>query len=298
MFQYLDAVVREGSLRRAANKCFVTASALDRRVQDLEAEIGTPLFERHARGMRLTAAGEIYLAYARRLMADTQRALSEIDHLKGLRRGNVSLAISPAMAFGFAPYIIRIFSAKYPGVSLQVQVVSHDVALRYLLSFDVDLAIIISRPNNNELVDLVTIDQPLMAIVDKKHPLATKDCIRLTECLEYPLILPGKGLTTREMLDTKLQNIETVSKQYIETNSYEVMRNLVFDSLNIGFGIFLQIQSPSRGVNEHITHIPISEKDIRPVPIICVQLRNRSLSVPAAQLANLVTQELGKFSSR
>ena len=64
------AVARSNSIREAADATSLTSSALNRRILDLEAELGAPLFERHARGTRLTSAGEIYLAYARRAVRE------------------------------------------------------------------------------------------------------------------------------------------------------------------------------------------------------------------------------------
>ncbi|ERJ19590.1 Transcriptional regulatory protein [Salinisphaera shabanensis E1L3A] len=81
-FRYMDAVVRAGSIRRAAEQLYITPSALDRRIHDLEKELGTPLFERHARGMRLLAAGEIFLGYVRRHLADLDRMHPRLKVLK------------------------------------------------------------------------------------------------------------------------------------------------------------------------------------------------------------------------
>ena len=116
LFNYIDMIVREGSVRRAAEKLHITASALDRRVQDLEEELGTGIFERHPRGMRLSAAGEVFLGYIRQHLSDMQRLRSEIDSLKGLRRGHVALAVSPALAADFIPRIINPLQAnQYSG---------------------------------------------------------------------------------------------------------------------------------------------------------------------------------------
>ena len=81
VFAYIDAVARAGSIRKAAEALFITPSALDRRVQDLEQELGAELFERHARGMRLTAAGELFLHHVRAQRADFERIHAEIEHL-------------------------------------------------------------------------------------------------------------------------------------------------------------------------------------------------------------------------
>lgn len=66
LFVYFDAVARHGSIRKAAEQLFIASSALNRRILELEAELGTPLFERLPRGVKLTAAGEIFFHYVRR----------------------------------------------------------------------------------------------------------------------------------------------------------------------------------------------------------------------------------------
>ena len=92
--RYVDEVARAGSIRKAAEQLHVTASAVNRRVMDLEEELGAPLFERRARGVRLTAAGELFVRYIREQTGDVERMKSQIEDLKGLRRGTVRIACS------------------------------------------------------------------------------------------------------------------------------------------------------------------------------------------------------------
>jgi DNA-binding transcriptional LysR family regulator len=73
LLQYVDEVARAGSIRKAAERLNVTASAVNRRIMDLEEELDTELFERRPRGVRLTAAGETYLRYVRAQSADVER---------------------------------------------------------------------------------------------------------------------------------------------------------------------------------------------------------------------------------
>ncbi|MBU2753150.1 LysR family transcriptional regulator [Acidithiobacillus sp. CV18-2] len=290
LFQYIDAIVREGSVRRAAEKLYVTASALDRRLQDLEEELGTRIFERHARGMRLTSAGEIYVNYIRRHIAESQRVQSEIDRLQGMQQGQVAIAVSPALASNFTPSLVRKFREQHPGISFVIKVARHGLALQYLLSFDVDLAIIIAPPKHPDVFDLAVVNQSLLAVMDKDHPLSSSPVLRLSDCLQYPLLLPSTGLTTREMLDAALRPLGRDVKIGAETNSYEVMRGLLQDSDQIGFMLYTGEQQPA---DKHsLVYRPINAREFRPVPIICAQLRNRGLSVAAAQFSNLVIQEM------
>ncbi|AEK59561.1 LysR family transcriptional regulator (plasmid) [Acidithiobacillus caldus] len=288
LFQYIDAIVREGSVRRAAEKLYVTASALDRRLQDVEEELGTRLFERHARGMRLTAAGEIYVNYIRRHIAESQRVQSEIDRLQGMQQGRVALAVSPALAMDFIPNLVREFRQQHPGISFAISVVQHEVAIQHLVNYDVDLAVIIAPPKNPDVFDLAVVNQPLLAVMDAAHPLSGNDSLRLSDCLQYPLILPSVGLTTREILDTALQPLGRVAKIAAETNSYEIMRGLLPGTEQIGF--VLSTTPYYRKNTQSIVYHPLNTREIQSVPIICAQLRNRGLSVAAAQFSQLIMQ--------
>src|SRR5689334_16391347 len=81
IFRYVDAVARYGSIRKAAEALHVVSSALNRRILDLEAELGSPLFERLPRGVRPTAAGELFLDYVRRSMRDLEVVSAQIEEL-------------------------------------------------------------------------------------------------------------------------------------------------------------------------------------------------------------------------
>jgi DNA-binding transcriptional LysR family regulator len=95
---YYDAVARAGSIRKAAEQLNVTSSAVNRRIMDLEEELETPLFERRPRGVRLTAAGELFVHYVREQTSDLDRVRSQIEDLKGMRRGTVRIAANWALA--------------------------------------------------------------------------------------------------------------------------------------------------------------------------------------------------------
>ena len=87
-------VARSGSIRRAAERLNITPSALTRQIQDIEYELGTPIFERLAQGMRLNAAGELLARHIRDQAADLDSVRSQIADLSCVRRGQVALACS------------------------------------------------------------------------------------------------------------------------------------------------------------------------------------------------------------
>ncbi|MET0745224.1 MAG: LysR family transcriptional regulator, partial [Microvirga sp.] len=91
-------VARSGSVRKSAERLNLTPSALTRKIQAFEEELGTPIFERLAHGMRLNAAGELLVRHLRNQVSDFERVRSQIADLSGVRRGHVAVACSQAFS--------------------------------------------------------------------------------------------------------------------------------------------------------------------------------------------------------
>ncbi|HDZ48818.1 hypothetical protein LCGC14_0074140 [marine sediment metagenome] len=294
LFEYIDAVVRAGSIRRASETLYITPSALDRRIQQVEEELGTQIFERHAKGMRLTAAGEIFLDYVRRHMADLDRVRSEIEGLKGLRKGHVAIVASQALALKFLPEQIRLFRSRYPGVSFSVRIADRGEALKSLIAFEADLAVVVFPKMSSEVMQLIMVAQPVVALMSALHPLAAQPTVRLSECLNYPLVLPDASLGVRELLQPILIRRTNKAQISAETNSFELMRGLLQDQRSIGFQI--AIGTPDSLQESTIISRPIDERDVPAAPLICAQLRGRTLSVAAARFADQLTQQLDNMN--
>ena len=92
VLKYFLEVARHGSIRKAAQNLFVASSAVNRQILRLEEELGTELFDRVPSGMRLNAAGERLQQHVRGTLHDFHLMRTELDALKGERKGHVSVA--------------------------------------------------------------------------------------------------------------------------------------------------------------------------------------------------------------
>ena len=146
ILRYVDEVARTGSIRKAADHLNVTASAVNRRIMDLEEELGTALFERRSRGVRLTSAGEVFVNYLRQQDGDVERMKSQIEDLKGMRRGTVRIACSQALAPDFLPREVGEFRKQHPLVSFDIKVFDHERAMSALANYEVDLVLVFRPP--------------------------------------------------------------------------------------------------------------------------------------------------------
>ena len=107
-------VAREGSFTRAANKLFVTQPAISQQLKALEAEIGDRLIERRRKSLRLTPAGEILFRRTRSIFSELDGAIDEIDALKNVMRGMVTIGTSDTNCMYVLPPVLDRFRGAFP----------------------------------------------------------------------------------------------------------------------------------------------------------------------------------------
>ena len=290
LLTHVVEVARVGSIRKAAEHLNLTPSAMNRRIQDLETEVGTPLFERRPRGVKLTTAGEMFVRYARSQIADADRMKSQVEDLRGLRRGPVQIACSQALALDYIASRVAGFQKKHPKVTFDLKVMDHERALAALAAYEVDLALVYRPAMWPSLRVIASIPQRLSVIVRADHPLAGKKTVRLSDCAEYPAALPDRTLGGRQILDEVTTRRELRLNMQAESNSFEMLRGLVHRCGMITFQI--EIGAPSGDLGFGLTGRPIDTRDVPTADLVLCQLRGRGLSVAAATFAELLAKSM------
>jgi DNA-binding transcriptional LysR family regulator len=176
IWAYIDEVARAGSVRQAAERLNMTPSALLRRIQDVEHDLGAPLFERHSLGVRLTAAGELFIRWIRTQSAELQRVYSQIEELGGLQRGDIRIACSQAVARSFLLQQVVDFRARHPNVKFRIVVTDHISAVRQLTEYEIDLALIFRPLRHPELHPILSIGQGWSRSWRRTIPWPTRPC--------------------------------------------------------------------------------------------------------------------------
>lgn len=114
------AVAETGSLRAAGRHLKIAQPAITRSIREIEQELGANLFERHAKGIRLTEIGRAFVARANAVQAELARAKDEVDQLKGNLTGKVSIAMSTASSMALLPKAQGEFRKRYPDAILKI----------------------------------------------------------------------------------------------------------------------------------------------------------------------------------
>lgn len=203
--RYFLETVRLGSIRRAAEKkLFVAPSAVSRQIALLEQQFGSPLFERHATGVRLTQAGEVFARQARATVRDFERLHSEIDDLQKLRRGSVKIFSVEATVVSVVYRAMAEFAREYPGITYEVQVTGGIRAIAALAAEECDIAISFEPPPHHDVAEIYSLRDPIVAIMHPAHPLASRTKVTLQELAKHPVALLDDTHATRTLVDRAL----------------------------------------------------------------------------------------------
>jgi DNA-binding transcriptional LysR family regulator len=159
--RYVEAVARHRHFTRAAEELHVAQSALSHQVRRLEAELGTELFARTSRTVVPTEAGEAVAARARRVLAEVDGVREEVDDLRGLVKGKVTIgAVLPAGAVD-VPALLAGFSHAYPGVDVALQEGTAGDMLGHLARDEIDLAfsLLASDPPDRLVAERMSVEE-------------------------------------------------------------------------------------------------------------------------------------------
>lgn len=199
--RYFLEVARSGSVTLAAERLHVAASAVSRQVSQLEQALGCRLFERQARGMALSAAGERLAAHLRNASLEAERTLDAMQGLAHDRASRVRIACTEGFAAGFMAEAMASFRAAHGPCTVQLHVDQPDAVGQRLLRGECDLALKFAvAPQPGLKVEHQQAAQ-IMAFVAPGHALARRRTITPQELVRHPLALSEPGSTVRQMLD-------------------------------------------------------------------------------------------------
>ena len=288
--QFIDAVARAGSIRKAAEGLAITSTALNRRVLALEEELGVPIFERLPRGVRLSTAGELLIHHIRAQAADFEKLKGQIADLAGERRGHVAIACSQAFLPFFLPDEIGRYRREHPGVTFGVRVRDRAAAETALVDHSADIALIFEPVRLSEVQVLSSARQPIHAVMAADHPLAARASLRLRDCAQYPVGLPTAQYGVRHLIDLALVRSSVRLDVAMDSDNFEFLRHYPAQERLITFQIPIGLP-PDPGLDAPVSR-PIDQRDVPEGRLYLCQLRGRTLPVAAAKFAAQIGRAL------
>jgi LysR family transcriptional activator of glutamate synthase operon len=274
--RYLEAVVRHRHFTRAADELHVAQSALSHQVARLEHELGVELLQRTTRSVEPTEAGLLVAARARAILAEAGALREEVDELRGLVRGRVTVG---ALLFGGEldiPALLASFTTAYPQIDVGLREGTVQRMVDGLTDGSIDLAFVLEREPRDEFERAPLSSEELAVVMSPDHALASAEPIRIRALAEERLIGFERGSSVRQLVDETFERAGLNPRIALEGNDLALVRSLVAEGIGLAImpRTFAELPGP-----------PVMLRPLRPALRMTVALwwrRGRVLS-PAAR---------------
>jgi LysR family hydrogen peroxide-inducible transcriptional activator len=223
--RYVDALARQGHFGRAADVCAITQPALSMQIKELETALGTSLFERGARQIRLTGFGETFVARAR----DILRAVEELEDLARSAgeqlAGRLRIGVIPTVAPYLLPKIIAELARLNPDLDLQLRETTTPKLLDELMDGRLDTAIVALPVSEPSLVELPLFAEHFVLVRHKDEadtPVPNRDMLR-----EMRLLLLEEGHCFRDQALSFCDMASSRPKELMDGSSLATLVQMV-----------------------------------------------------------------------
>lgn len=224
--RYFHEVAECGSIRQAAERLYVSPSAVSRQIGKIEHEYGAQLFERTAQGVRLTPAGQILSTHLSATFRALQRARSEINDLKGLQRGEIAVHCIEGLIGDLLPQVIADYHQRFPNITFNIVVASSQRIFEALARGEADLGLTLFEHGRADVTPLLTHREPLVALMSPHHPLAANTSLRLADLEGHAVVMPDSSYAIRRLLDQAARSHGIALNMLLTTNSIDLARSL------------------------------------------------------------------------
>jgi DNA-binding transcriptional LysR family regulator len=285
--RYVEAVARHRHFTRAAEELHVAQSALSHQIRRLESELGTELFERTSRRVSATEAGDAVATRARRVLAEVEGVREEIDELRGVTRGRISIgALLPGGEID-VPGLLARFSGTHPGIEVALREGTAGDMLRYLEEDTIDAAFCLLYGELPKGVASEVLSEDEVVAVFAPGAAPEKDRIGVSDLEARSIVAPRSGSTIKAAVDDLFARSGKQLRVSLESADPFLLRCLVAG----GFGVGILTLSLARREGP-----PIEVRSLGPslrLPVALLWRENRHISPAATAFIEFVRAEVG-----
>jgi DNA-binding transcriptional LysR family regulator len=282
LLKVFQAVAEEGSISKAAQRLGYVQSNVTARIQQLEQDLGVPLFYRHHRGMTLTSPGQKLLTYTEKILylfEEAKRAVQDSP----TPRGPLTIGAIQSTAAVRLPGILARYYQQFPEVDLNLVIAPTVKQVEAVLNHQVEGAFVDGPIEHPEIVQEKVFDEHLVLVT--RAELRPLD---LAEVQKLPLLLPFAGCVYRKRWEHLLRDNGLLPMKVIEFSTQEGILGLV----RSGFGVTLLPKStlkPMEGDDELAWHpLPLPYGD---VPTVFIRRRDLYVTSALLKLLEIVREE-------
>lgn len=230
--EVFEAVARHSSFTKAAEELDIAQPTASSQVKQLSKAIGLPLFEHVGKRLYLTEAGEALLSACRDIFGTLDRFEMQVAALKGTQKGRLQVCMVTTAKY-IVPRLLGSFCKESPDVEVSLQVVGHVELVERMRANRDDLYVLSQLPDDLNLQAHPFLDNPLVVVAARNHPLVDRGPISLKELNAEPLIAREAESATRQAVDALFERYQLAPNIRMELSSNEAIKESVAGGLGV-----------------------------------------------------------------
>ena len=285
LYRVFCEVAKNGNISKAAENLFVSQSAVSQSIKQLENRLGK-LFDRNARGVRLTVEGKVLFSYVNTAISIIENAQAKLTDMQNLRAGEIKIGASDTICSLFLLPVLNNFNADYPDIRISVTNRTTQESINLLKAGTVDISFV-NLPVED---DPQLIAKPVMPIRDcfvagEKYAYLAGSVMNLRDLRNYPVLMLEKTSNSRKQMDIFLAGHNAGIQPVIELGSL----TLLAEFAKIGLGIALTVKEDVQEMlnRQELYELRFTEElPVRHIGLI--QMKDVTLSYAAKTFVNIL----------
>lgn len=258
--EYFTEVAKQLSFTKAASALHVSQPSISKAIQNLEIELGVPLFYRSSKQLELTDAGQAVLVNAQHVLEAFKNLRSELTDLMELKKGQIRIGIPPIVGAEFFSKLVSQYKEKFPYIEIILTEVGSKKIRLGVEAGDLDIGLICNLNVVNENLESIGIlKDPLMLIVHRDHPLANEPFVNVSDLEKESFVIYRKDFTLYDRI------IEECSKNgfFPSIACESSQKDLIIEMVAAKLGIALLPKKICKKIQyDTIVAIPFKNEDI------------------------------------
>jgi DNA-binding transcriptional LysR family regulator len=228
------AVVEEGAIATAAEREHIAASAMSKRIKELEERFRTPLLRRTNRGVIPTDAGTTLLHLSRGLLHDLNNILLQLNEYSSGVRGHVRLSANISSINQFLPSELKSFSELHPDIQIHLEENVSENSMKAVITNAADVGIITMGSYRPDLEYFPYHRDQLIVITPREHPLANRKSVFFAETLDFDYVGLSAGSSLHSRILRAANELNRTPRLRIQVNGFDALCLMVEAGLGIG----------------------------------------------------------------
>ncbi|MCY4007307.1 MAG: LysR family transcriptional regulator [Rhodobacteraceae bacterium] len=232
--RYLDAVARHGSIRKAGAVLNVSSTTVNRKLLDVERNLGVRLFDRTSEGVVLTPAGSIVVEHCRRTLYDFERLRESVDDIRAARSEHITIMSLDSASLGLLPDVLSNFSSVYPRVTYSVTTSQPEDIVKSVAEGRADIGFSFTNKDHPDIRVMMEKAAPIGVVLRSDHPLAERTKLVVGNLKDYMLVRPVDARGRRSLFDAAVDGVAENMPTRLFTDSLPAAKKMIEDGQAMG----------------------------------------------------------------